>query len=374
MPRLPPGICHREIYSDLLAKAGLLFDRRYKAHQLTDLSQLQRQAQSYLEKSLSTGLPHQGDRLHLDSDETKSHQSISGVSVRNELSDDSTTESVTHSPPGIFSRETLQQRDVDSNGFQHVGTSVILTRDDPDDSGLPEKELDTNTDTPSATVARATTRIGSTPDAPVVRRSTSVSDATTEDVRIQIDDSLVNQAGVPNIPHAEDEALRSLDYKRVSRSGIWCLVVQIFVSAALVVPLYFFVLLNWHEKFRSFHIVYPFVVHFCVRVIVMGSFTLLLKRYIRSCASPPSAAPPTATGIDGFHWTSSLVNFICIFLAVVAAALPYGATDAIAPQWVVTNVYLGIIAAILAINILATLLYFRAIGRLVYSSNIGLYV
>ncbi|ORM41823.1 uncharacterized protein BXIN_0585 [Babesia sp. Xinjiang] len=343
MPQAPPGICHREVYSELLASAGLLFERRYKAQQLADISQLQQRAKGYLARSLTNVVLNQGHDNNQGSLEGRSSKSPSPLNAGKEDYDECTPESIGH--------EAYEEVEPTSNEFHRIGTRVLLAVTDP------ERPENIEEDVKGSRYLEDTSSVGARIE--IVHNSDIIEEAASDipgDVRVNIE-------GVPELGYDEEGASPLPNRKRLRNIGLCCLAVQLLVSALLVALLYLCVHLEWLNNVDKLHIIYPFVVYFSTRVIVQGMFDWYMKRYLRLFTIPTTATAAVSLGLDRTRLVKAIANNLCLVLAVVAAALPREIINQLQPRKTLNNIYFANIAAIFTINVIATIYQYYRIGR-----------
>ncbi|GFE53002.1 acyl- thioesterase, putative [Babesia ovis] len=332
MPRVPPGIRHREVYSELLSDVGLLFERRYKAHQLEDLSQLQHRANRYLARSIANGLVNDRCEVTQNCDESILRQSTLPHATNDEYDFESSPQSVGNDLFEVLEPET--------NTLDHCGTTVLLSIDDPD-KPLGE-DIEDNTNVESITTLGNHLQFSS--DTGVIEQPTSNPKETVNDVCLDIEGDIVA---------TEKVALTLPNYKRLKTVGLCCLVTHILVAGAFAALLLLHGCLEWQERVGNLHVIYSFIAYFTTRVILQGIFDWEVNKNIRSLLLS-IAVGSVVLGLDRTQLFKSIANNVCLVLAVIVAALPAEIVYETEQPKTFSRVYCGIIATLFTFDIIAT--------------------
>ncbi|GBE59289.1 thiamine pathway transporter THI73-like protein [Babesia ovata] len=340
MPRAPPGIRQREVYSELLVSTGLLFEKRHKARQLADLAQLHIQAKCYLDRWVSSEQVNREVEVALEGEGEQSPE------IFDTPGDDLHAEG-----PVIRSVSSNAAYDAEYNWGDHhrTGTKVYLATSSSVNEEGPEcgeqSDVGDADDIDNPAQSATTVLVDNIGRVDPVAKTTS-------------GDAVVNILGEDETPAGALE--ETGDAKKIKRYPnltvakiIWtsCFLTQLIVSAAIVITLYLSNRFGWNEKFRSLHIVYPFAAYFSTRVIAQGAIDWTLTRYVRSYQT----VAKTYTRQELYRVINGTINNTCLVLAVAAASLPNTVSEDSITYATVTSPYIGIIAAILSINVVATL-------------------
>ncbi|CDR97247.1 hypothetical protein, conserved [Babesia bigemina] len=339
MPPAPPGIRQRAVYSELLVSTGLLFERRHKARQLADLAQLHLQAKCYLDRwvnseqearEVEVTLEDEGEQSPGISDVPGDDLNVGGPVIRSVASDAAYT---SEDNWNVYHRTGTKVYLTKTNNLNYEATGYSLQSDFADTDCI---------DTP--------TQLAASSSVDSIVQVYSVATAASGDTVVSICGEENTVVGASAETHAAENKERYPN--RTVAKIIWtcCFLTQIIVSAVIVASLHLSNRWNWHEKFRSFHIVYPFVTYFSTRVIAQTAIDWALTRYVRSYNTPAK----TDTRLELYHLINGAINNTCLVLAVAAASLPNIASEELIVYATETSAYFGIIAAILAINLIAT--------------------
>lgn len=309
MPQIPPGSGRRKHYSDRLESTGSLIEQRYKQHQLEDTSHLQRQADNFVSRVINNG-------------ETKippTLPQIEGVAVplppvvklegNDHHRSDVNRESSSCTPTSQSAFQEFDESKKNCYNSPTLKTKVVL------DIPIPTGERDLEENKPPSTA-------GSSVEGTVIIEKV---------------------------------------FSPVNEVGKWCLVAQTIISVLLLVMCLLLVLLDFGQDLRTFVIVYPFVVYYLVRIIVVDICDFVLERYV--LVNYPQIAAPSNNDVKVRRGRvfRGLVNNLCLIGSVAAAVLPYGNTYGALPVSAVKVIYFSLIAFIHGTIFLATALHYGMI-------------
>ncbi|KAK1933187.1 hypothetical protein X943_002580 [Babesia divergens] len=338
MTRIPPGISRRKVYSETLENTGSLIEERYKEHQLEDLPQLRQQANQYITRSMTNKIVKTYQMQSAKGEEIPFSNSIDTLSDAIDHPADCALDSVGNSPRNSETVDTLEREDKTPLGFQRLQTKVVL-----DISGAGTNHENTGEHTLQSTSNEC--------EAVVRSRLTDFSIDANSDGNVCL---------TMHAMHAKEDPALPDKRKTIGSIGRWCLAVEAIISVALIAILLVLVIWDWGHHLRTFTILYPFVVYFTLRIVVVF-FDCLLSRYIRAHNLSTPARSHSATGCSRTHTIKELFNNICIILAVAAAVLPYGSEFGTMTVQQVNGIYFALIVLIYTIRIVATYLHLRKI-------------
>ncbi|KAK1445030.1 hypothetical protein BgAZ_109360 [Babesia gibsoni] len=150
-------------------------------------------------------------------------------------------------------------------------------------------------------------------------------------------------------------------FSPVNEVGKWCLLAQIVLSVLFLVMCLLIVLLDFGQDIRVFVILYPFLVYFAIRVLVVAAGDFILEKYFLVHYPQIAAVAHATRQTQKARMISGAVNNLCLILAVVSAILPYGKPFGSMDPPSVKILYFSLIALIHCTIFLATALHYGMI-------------